>query len=99
MFLVGNFVAIPAFAQQYGVFYDGEWVIEASWQSALFCAGQVGALIGVFLAGPLTSRLGYRWATLIALVAMNAVIFISYFSNSLPVLFVGQLIAGLPWGM
>lgn len=62
-------------------------------------SGQLGALIGVFLAGPLTSRIGYRWATLVGLGLMNATIFITFFANSLPLFFVGQLLEGLPWGI
>ncbi|CAL3971161.1 unnamed protein product, partial [Diplocarpon coronariae] len=42
-------------------------------------SGQLGALIGVFLAGPLTSRLGYRYATLMGLMALNAFVFVFYF--------------------
>ncbi|GAB7346002.1 hypothetical protein MBLNU457_4776t1 [Dothideomycetes sp. NU457] len=101
VFLIGNFIALPAFANQYGV-YDppsGKNIIVPSWQSALQMAGQLGALIGVFLAGPLTSRIGYRWATIIGLMFLNGFIFIFYFANSLPLMFVAQLLEGLPWGI
>ncbi|KAJ7114454.1 general substrate transporter [Mycena epipterygia] len=60
-------------------------------------SGQLGALIGVFLAGPLTSRIGCRWATLFGLLLMNATIFVMFFANSLPVFFAAQLLEGLPW--
>ncbi|CAG8960236.1 hypothetical protein HYFRA_00012755 [Hymenoscyphus fraxineus] len=103
VFLIGNFVALPAFIERYGVplpgSLTGEKVIETKWQSALQVSGQLGALIGVFLAGPLTTRLGYRWATLTGLMALNAFIFIFYFGDSLPVIFVAQLLEGLPWGI
>lgn len=79
MFLNGNFVALPAFQKAYGIQHDGEWVIPTKWQSALFQAGQCGAFIGVFLAGPITNRWGYRWTTIFALILMNATIFISFF--------------------
>lgn len=79
MFLNGNFVALPAFQKAYGVRHNGEWVIPTKWQSALFQAGQCGAFIGVFLAGPITNRWGYRWTTIFALILMNATIFISFF--------------------
>lgn len=82
MFLVGNFVALPYFKEQYGVLLDGEYVIETKWQSALFQAGQCGAFLGVFMAGPITTRLGYRWTTILALIMMNATIFISFFVSS-----------------
>lgn len=81
MFLNGNFVALPAFQKHYGVFVSEEkgWVIPTRWQSALFQSGQCGAFIGVFLAGPITNRFGYRWTTIFALVLMNLTIFVSFF--------------------
>nr|POE94447.1 alpha-glucosides permease mph3 [Quercus suber] len=105
VFLIGNFVALPAFTDKFGVPVFNptkgvtEMVIETKWQSALQVSGQLGALIGVFLAGPLTSRIGYRWATLTGLMLLNAFIFIFYFAESLPLIFVAQLLEGLPWGI
>ncbi len=85
MFLNGNFVALPAFKNKYGVFVAGSgYTIPTRWQSALFQAGQCGAFVGVFLAGPVTNRLGYRWTTILALILMNATIFISFFVSSPP---------------
>jgi SP family general alpha glucoside:H+ symporter-like MFS transporter len=101
VFLMGNFVALPAFRAKYGV-YDAatsSYVIVTKWQSALQVSGQLGALIGVFLAGPLTSRIGYRWATLTGLMLLNVFIFVFYFAESLPVIFVAQLLEGVPWGI
>ena len=84
MFLNGNFVALPAFQNKYGVRVDGgpKFTIPTRWQSALFQSGQCGAFIGVFLAGPVTNRLGYRWTTILALIFMNATIFISFFVST-----------------
>lgn len=86
MFLNGNFVAQGAFQKRYGVLVEGsdppEYAIPTRWQSALFQSGQCGAFIGVFAAGPVTNRLGYRWTTILALVLMNATIFISFFVSS-----------------
>lgn len=101
VFLIGNFVALPAFQRDYGVYNapTNGYVIVTKWQSALQVSGQLGALIGVFIAGPLTSRIGYRWATLTGLLLMNVFIFAFYFAHSLPVFFVAQLLEGLPWGI
>ena len=82
MFLNTNFVALPAFQKRYGVKVAGTedtYTIPTRWQSALFQSGQCGAFVGVFLAGPITNRLGYRWTTILALMLMNATIFISFF--------------------
>lgn len=84
MFLNGNFVALTAFKERYGVYVEGSgYAIPTKWQSSLFQAGQCGAFVGVFLAGPITNRFGYRWSTLLALVLMNATIFISFFVSNL----------------
>jgi SP family general alpha glucoside:H+ symporter-like MFS transporter len=106
VFLMGNFIALNKFAEDFGVRSrvadaDGNfpYIIVASWQSALQMGGPVGAIIGVLLAGPLTSKIGYRWATITGLMLLNAFIFIFYFANSLAVMFVSQLLEGIPWGI
>ncbi|KAH7320591.1 general substrate transporter [Stachybotrys elegans] len=102
VFLAGSFIALPAFQREYGYPNPGEedrWHIVTSWQSALQMGGPVGAFIGVFLAGPITSRIGYRWATITGLMFLNAFIFIFYFADSLAVMFVAQLLEGVPWGI
>jgi len=101
VFLIGSFVALPAFRKVYGEPVAGSDlpVIVTQWQSALQVSGQLGALIGVFLAGPLTSRIGYRWATITGLMLLNVFIFAFYFAESMPVIFVAQLLEGLPWGI
>ena len=92
MFLNGNFVALPAFQKEYGVVEGTGHAIPTRWQSALFQSGQCGAFVGVFLAGPVTNRLGYRLTTIFALILMNATIFISFFVSSLDPVVVVELI-------
>jgi SP family general alpha glucoside:H+ symporter-like MFS transporter len=90
VFLMGQFIATKRFAHDFGVKspVSGEYIIEASWQSAFQCAGPVGAFIGCFLAGPITSAIGYRWTTIGGLMALNGFIFVFY-----------QLLEGIPWGI
>ncbi|PPQ97263.1 hypothetical protein CVT26_000655 [Gymnopilus dilepis] len=101
VFLTSKFLALDAFPNRFGVYDPGTngHVNVTKWQSVLQMSGQLGALIGVFLAGPITSRIGYRLATLLGLMLLNAMIFISYFANSLLVFFAGQLLEGIPWGI
>lgn len=98
MFLNTNFIALTYFKQQFGILYDGEMTIPTRWTSALFQSGQCGAFVGVFLSGPVTTRLGYRWTTILALMLINGTIFISFFANSLAVLTIGQTFEGISWG-
>jgi SP family general alpha glucoside:H+ symporter-like MFS transporter len=78
VFLMGQFIATAQFANDFGVYSDKKQakIIEASWQSAFQCSGPVGAFIGVFIAGPITNRIGYRWTTIGGLMFLNAFIFI-----------------------
>lgn len=101
VFLMGQFIATEQFAQDFGVLSgtSGKWIIEASWQSALQCSGPVGALIGVVIAGPITSWIGYRWATIGALMALNGFIFVFYFGSSLGMFLAAQILEGIPWGI
>lgn len=79
MFLNGNFVAQGAFQKRFGVLVASGHVIPTKWQSALFQSGQCGAFVGVFIAGPITNRIGYRWTTLLGLIIMIATVFVSFF--------------------
>ena len=101
VFLMGNFIALPAFANDYGIVdpKSGEKFITTSWQFALQTGGPVGAFMGVFLAGPLTSKIGYRWATISGLMALNAFIFVFYYGKNLGVMLASQLLEGIPWGI
>lgn len=101
VFLMGQFIATQQFARDFGVQsgVSGEYIIEASWQSAFQCAGPVGAFIGCFLAGPITSAIGYRWTTIGALMALNGFIFVFYFGNSQGMFLASQILEGIPWGI
>lgn len=101
VFLMGQFIATAQFAKDFGVYSSKSdtWIIEASWQSAFQCSGPVGAFIGVFIAGPITSWIGYRWATIGGLMALNGFIFIFYFGNSQGVFLAAQILEGIPWGI
>lgn len=95
MFLNSNFVAQRTFQRTYGVLTDAAtdtYAIPTKWQSSLFQAGQCGAFVGVFLAGPITNRIGYRWTTILGLILMNATIFISFFVSELKTWFMKILI-------
>lgn len=101
VFLFGAFVAMPKFKNDFGIIdpATGEHVIAPEWQSALQAVGPLGALIGVCIAGPITSKIGYRWATITGLMLLNAFIFIFYFGQTLEVMFASQILEGIPWGI
>lgn len=101
VFLINNFTALQSFTQVFGHFVSHKegYNLTPTWQGALQVSGQLGALIGVMIAGPLTSWLGYRYATLIGLMLLNVFIFAFYFAETISVVFVSQLLEGIPWGI
>ncbi|KAJ5087237.1 hypothetical protein N7456_010853 [Penicillium angulare] len=101
VFLMGQFIATARFAHDFGVYSETQktWIIEAAWQSAFQCSGPIGAFIGVFVAGPITSWIGYRWATIGGLMFLNGFILIFYFGTSQGMFFASQILEGIPWGI
>ena len=87
-----------AFQQRFGVNTADGWVIPTSWQTALTQASSIGAFAGITLAGPISQRIGYRWTSIIGLVAFIAFNFLNFFGTSLGMLMAGQVLCGIPYG-
>ena len=94
--VMGAYYALPAFQQRYGRHVGGKWVIEAQWQSAISMAGYIGQVVGALgvAAYPL-DRFGPRRTLTAAVAGVTGCIFIQFFSQSIKVLYVGELLQGL----
>ncbi|KAL1585401.1 hypothetical protein WHR41_05613 [Cladosporium halotolerans] len=103
--LLSNFFAYPSFLIRYG-----NWVgitpetptgyqLTAEWQAGLSQGGGTGSIIGCLLAGILVSKYGSRKTVMGALIALSLAVFVVFFAPSLPVLVVGEILCGLPWGI
>lgn len=99
--LIFSFFAQSAFAKKYGDYIQSSdsYQISASWQAGLSNAVGVGTIIGAFANGYLTHKFGYRKVLLASLASIVAFIFITFFAPNLPVLLVGELLCGIPWGV
>lgn len=98
--LMGSFYALPPFKQRYGTrLANGKYEIPASWQAGLSNGATVGGLIGLFLAGYVTERFGFRKTMLGALALTTVLIFIPFFAPTIEVLQAGQVLMGIPWGI
>lgn len=97
--LISNLMAQPAFQQHFGVpVGDGTYQIPPAWQSACNQAATIGAFIGILLCGYIQPKIGYKKTILGSLVFIIATIFVVFFANTLPMLFAGELLIGLPFG-
>lgn len=103
--LLSNFFAYPSFLIRYG-----NWVgktpqtpvgyqLTAEWQAGLSQGGGAGSIIGCLLAGVIVSKYGSKKAVLGALIALSLAVFVVFFAPNLPVLVLGEVLCGLPWGM
>lgn len=94
--IITNFFAYPAFKQQFGQDYGGTagWQIPGPWQSALGSGPVAGSVIGAFLNGMCTNSFGFRPTFIVSLLCMCGFIFISFFSKSIEVQTVGQVLCG-----
>ncbi|KAK6438652.1 hypothetical protein LTR95_005146 [Oleoguttula sp. CCFEE 5521] len=97
--LINSLVALPAFQMRFGdPVGDGTYQISAAWQSGLANGALVGEMLGLMLIGLIVERLGYKKTLIGALTMITGLIFIVFFAQSLPMLLVGEILMGIPWG-
>ena len=102
-YLLGNFYGLPTFAKKFGSpagIVDGvqTYQVSASWQSALGNGTAAAQIIGLFLNGIISERIGYRWTMIGALLFIMCCIFITFFAVNVKMLLAGYVLSGLPWG-
>ena len=97
---IGALYAEPAFQKAFGVpAPGGGYQIEAKWQTALTLSGGIGIIIGSLINGYCWEWIGMKRTMLVAYVAVTGLTFILVFADSLPLIFVGQILCGIPWGV
>ncbi|SCO82652.1 uncharacterized protein FRV6_06865 [Fusarium oxysporum] len=90
MKLIGSLNAQAAFTKRYGhQLLSGDYQITAARQAGLSNGASVGSLIGLYLNGHVSERLGFKKALLLSLSLMTAAVFIPFFAPSVEVLLVG----------
>lgn len=97
--LLGNLFAMPQFARQFGRKYNGQYIVEASWQSGLSMGNPVGQVVGALFAAWPMDRFGRKRTFSLCVVLTAGIVFIQFFSRKPQVLLVGELLAGLVLGM
>lgn len=103
-YLLGNFFGNQSFARKFGgpgPVKDGvqTYEVSATWQSALGNGSAAAQIIGLFLNGIISERIGYRWTMIGALLFITGTIFITFFAINIHMLLAGYILSGLPWGV
>lgn len=97
---MGNFYAMDAFNRRYGhLDSKGAYSLTAAWQDGLSNGAGVGEILGLYVSGWLADRYGYKRVIGAALIMIIGFIFINFFAVSLPMLQVGVILCGIPWGV
>jgi len=98
--LINSLFAQPTFARKYGSpAGNGTYQLTAAWQSGLSNGINAGEILGLFASGWFADRYGYRKVIGTALVAIICFLFITFFSPTIVVLLVGEILCGLSWGV
>lgn len=79
--------------------YNGKIVIPSDWQAGVNNAASGGQILGLLINGWAQTRYGYRTVYMIGMVAMTACIFVLFFAVNIEMILVGNLLAGIPWGI
>ncbi|KAF5534439.1 maltose permease MAL31 [Fusarium mexicanum] len=109
--LMGNFYAFPTFQKKYGRFVGvsekstSGYQLEAAWQAAVGNGSGIGGffankgLAGALINGYLVTKFGHRRVIVYSLMILSCFIFVIFFAPNIQVLFVGQILCGMPWGI
>jgi len=99
--LLNSFYGFPAFNAKYGEWFEelGKYEVPAKWQTSLSMAVYTGEFLGLFFAGIMADRYGYRKTLIGALMSTMGLIFIVFFSINIEMLLAGEILLGFVWGM
>jgi SP family general alpha glucoside:H+ symporter-like MFS transporter len=98
--LINNLYGFQAFNQKFGVQQpDGTWQIPAAWQAGLSNGANVGEIIGLFMNGIISERIGYRYTVLVCLVLIAGFTAIFFTAQNVQTLLVAEILCGIPWGV
>lgn len=99
--LIASFFGQASFLDKFGQLdpSTGKKYISAPWQSGISNAALCGEIIGLLINGVVQERFGHRKVMIVSLFWLIAAVFTPVFAPSLPVLCVGAILQGIPWGI
>ncbi|CAK7205136.1 hypothetical protein SEUCBS139899_007901 [Sporothrix eucalyptigena] len=96
----GIVISLPQFREDYGTYYEGEYVIPAKWQLAFTAASLIGLIIGGVPATIIAKKWGRRPCLWFGYSLTVAGVFLQWYSRgNLPMFFGSKLVTGFPLGM
>lgn len=99
--VLGSFWAARPFQDYFGTTTNaaGEPLVSPSWQAGIGNAMLIGQICGLFLAGIVADKFGFKKVMAGSLVLVVGIIFIMFFATSVVMLLVGEFLMGFPLGV
>lgn len=98
--LLNNFFGFPQFKKKYGTqLPNGSYEIPAPWQAGLSNGVIVGEIIGLFLNGYISDKIGYRYTLIGCLSLIICFTAIFFTAQTVVHLLVAEILCGIPWGV
>ncbi|KAH8812998.1 putative maltose permease [Xylogone sp. PMI_703] len=94
----GIIFGIPQFRKDFGHYFDGNYVLDAKWQSAFSGAPLASNLISSLIAGQVSDKIGRRYTIAIALLISFAAVTLEATAVSNEVFFAGKFLNGFVTG-
>lgn len=97
---MGAFYAQPQFQQKFGTpVGNGQYELTAAWKSGLSNGAAVGQILGLFINGIVSERIGYRYTVMASLVWLTGFIAMFVMAHNLVMLQLAEILCGIPWGV
>ncbi|KAH8819047.1 general substrate transporter [Xylogone sp. PMI_703] len=97
--LITNLYGLPSFKRKYGFLFQGEYYVSAPWQTAFAMSSPVGRVLGGAIQGYIAEVYGRKKTLIGCLFVVTGFIFMTFFAPSNIVLFVGEMLCGIVWGV
>ncbi|KAK9427992.1 general substrate transporter [Lipomyces doorenjongii] len=94
----GNIVGIPRFREDFGFYYNGEWTLDAKWQSAFQGGPMAASIFGALLSGQIADWIGRKTLIMITLVFSFAAVTMEFVATTNGLFFGGKFVNGFTTG-
>lgn len=95
----GTVLGIPQFRKDFGHYFEGNYVIDAKWQSAFSGTPTAFTAIGALSAGQIADWIGRKYTIMIVLALSYVSITLEFVAVTNPVFFGGKLLNGFNVGV
>ena len=90
-------LTLPKFRQDYGYFWEGQYVVSAAWQLGFTAIALFGVVLGGVATGLLQNHIGQRGCIGGAYMLTTGGVFLQWYSpGDLPMFLGGKLLTGIP---